>query len=128
MPSRLLDNTYTHTHAHDLISKSHAEDLTAEECASTHTHNCLYFFSLQNAKHYHTYMHAGGISLCQHITAEPPHPSIAPFTLSPHSSHPLLPSIPPFTPARPTARSHTSITLRAHTDRHTHAQRVREGV
>lgn len=110
MPSRLLNNTYTHTL--DLISKSHAANLTVEECAPTHTHNHLYFSPLQNAKHYHTYMHAGWLSVCQHITAEPSiHPSLAP----------IPPSLPSHLPGL--QQGHTPQLPCAHTHRHTKSER-----
>lgn len=57
MPSRLHNNMRPHTRAHELISKSHAKDLTAEECVfpPTQTHNYCLFFPLHNiyAKHMH---------------------------------------------------------------------------
>lgn len=57
MPSRLHNNIRPHARAHELISKSHAKDLTAEECVfpPTQTHNYWLFFPLHYiyAKHMH---------------------------------------------------------------------------
>lgn len=105
MPSRLHNNMRPHTRAHELISKSHAKDLTAEECVfpPTQTHNYCLFFPLHNiyAKHMH---------LCTSGQAQwHSFPSI-PSPCTPPSS--LICLFPCRTPARPTARSHTSITPR----------------
>lgn len=42
----------THTHSHDLIFKSHVEDLTAQECASTHPHWHTHTHTLCISFHY----------------------------------------------------------------------------
>lgn len=98
--------TRPHTYAH-LISKLHVKDLTEKECPSTYTQS-LEFLLTPDCKTL-PYIYAGCLPT---YNMEPSiHLSLHPL---PHSSHPLCPSIPPFTPARPTARSHTSITQHTH--------------
>lgn len=119
MPSRLHNNMRPHTRAHELISKSHAKDHTAEECVfpPTQTHNYWLFFPLHNiyAKHMH---------LCTSGQAQwhsfpsiplPCTPPLPPLFVSSLAVH--LPGL---------QQGHTPQLPRAHA--HTYAQRVREGV
>lgn len=103
------------------------KNLTVEECVSTHTHNHLYFFPLQNAKHYHTYMHAGKLSGCQHITAELSihlsiHPSLPPRPIHLISCFP--PSLPSHLPGL--QQGHTPQLPCTHTQTHMHKEQERE--
>jgi len=98
----------------------------------THTQS-LVFFSPQNVKHYHTYMHAGRLSVCQHISAEL---SIHPSLSSPSPPVHLIPCLPPslpshlpglqqgHTPQLPCACTRTN--TQTHTITHMHKEQERE--
>ena len=110
MPSRRLDNTYTHTLAHDLISKLHTDNLTEEGCASsytftptcTHKITCTYFHCRMPNISIHIRIQA---LARQHEKAEP---SIHLIRCFPASMPSHLPSLQQgHTPLLPCARTQT---------------------
>ncbi len=122
MSARQHTHTHTHTRTGSHFQVACRRPYSRRMCFHPHTQSLVFLSTTECQTLPYIYAHRQAISLPTYNS-----PSVRPFPLSPHSSQLFLPSIPPFTPARPTARSHTSITPRTHTQTHVHKEWGSEG-